>query len=95
MQDKATNTIKLELKLINKMTETLAKTEGFRLMLKVRGSTHCGDEQKKGGCLATCASFYLSLWTENRNGTVKSSGICSSPLRKISWKYHQYTELEH
>ena len=44
------NTIKLELKLINKMRERVSKkTEGLTLMLKVRwlGSTHCRDEQKK------------------------------------------------
>ena len=49
------NTIKLELKLINKMRERVSKkTEGLTLMMKVRrlGSTHHRDKQKRKGTVS-------------------------------------------
>ena len=42
-------------------------------------SIHATEMSRKGkrGCLVTCKQ-YLSLWTENGNRTMKSSGSCSS-----------------
>jgi len=70
-------------------------TKVLTLMLKVRwlGSMHHKWAEREGGRLMTCKQFYLSLWTENGNRTVKSPLGYAAVLHfwdRYTWNNPQY-----